>query len=100
MLVPRPARAQAQPLKQAEQAKANYVFAHRLGSGIYELSGRTLQIYRLPIERKLRDPTPTRAGLTLTLPVTAGFFDFRVSDVIESGLPTSLSTLSVVPGLR
>ena len=34
------------------------------------------------------------------LPVTSGFFDFRVPDVIESGLPTSLSTLSVVPGIR
>jgi hypothetical protein len=88
------------PLDAPEQAEANFVFAHRLGSGIYELSGRTLQIYRLPIEWRLREPTPTRPGLTLTLPVTFGFFDFRVQDVIETGLPTSLSTVSFVPGLR
>ena len=99
-LLPPPASAQAQPLKGAEQAEANFAFAHRLGSGIYELSGRTLQIYRLPLEWQLRDPTPTRPGLTLTLPVTAGFFDFRVPDVIETGLPTSISTLSIVPGIR
>jgi hypothetical protein len=99
-LAPRPALAQASPLRNAEQAESNFVFAHRLGSGLYELSGRTLQIYRLPIEWRLRAPTPTRPGLTLTLPVTAGFFDFRVPDVIETGLPTNISTLSVVPGLR
>lgn len=83
-----------------EQAEANFVFAHRLGSGIYELSGRTLQIYRLPLEWPLREPTPARPGLTLTLPVTLGFFDFRVQDVIEADLPSSISTVSVVPGLR
>jgi hypothetical protein len=94
------ARAAPTPLAAPEQAEANFVFAHRLGSGIYALSGRTLQIYRLPLEWRLRDPTPTRPGLTLTLPVTLGFFDFRVQDVIETGLPTSLSTVSVVPGLR
>jgi hypothetical protein len=93
-------RAAPAPLAAPEQAEANFVFAHRLGSGIYELSGRTLQIYRLPLEWRLRDPTPTRPGLTLTLPVTLGFFDFRVQDVIETGLPTSLSTVSFVPGLR
>jgi len=100
LLAPHPAVAQQAPLRDAEQAEANFVFAHRLGSGIYELSGRTLQIYRLPIEWRLRAPTPTRPGLTLTLPVTTGFFDFRVPDVIETGLPTSISTLSVVPGIR
>ncbi len=100
LLAPRPAVAQAGPLRDAEQAESNFVFAHRLGSGVYELSGRTLQIYRLPLEWRLGAPTPTRPGLTLTLPVTAGFFDFRVPDVIETGLPSSISTLSVVPGLR
>jgi hypothetical protein len=99
-LAPGQAATQARPLKDAEQAEANFVFAHRLGSGIYDLSGRTLQIYRLPVEWKLRDPTPARPGLTLTLPVTAGFFDFRVADVIQTGLPSSVSTLSIVPGLR
>ena len=94
------ARAAAAPLGAPEQAEANFVFAHRLGSGIYELSGRTLQIYRLPLEWRLRETTPARPGLTLTLPVTAGFFDFRVQDVIGSGLPTRLSTVSFVPGLR
>lgn len=93
-------RAAPSPLDAPEQAEANFVFAHRLGSGIYELSGRTLQIYRLPLEWRLREPTPTLPGLTLTLPVTFGFFDFRVQDVIETGLPTSLSTISFVPGLR
>lgn len=92
--------AAADPLGAPEQAEANFVFAHRLGSGIYELSGRTLQIYRLPLQWRLREPTPARPGLTLTLPVTAGFFDFRVQDVIGSGLPTRLSTVSFVPGLR
>jgi hypothetical protein len=87
-------------LRESELPEANFAFAHRLGTGIYEISGRTVQVYSLPFERRLRERDDERAGLVLTLPVTLGFFDFKVQDILESGLPSDLSTLSFVPGLR
>ena len=106
------AAAEAVPLRESELPEANFAFAHRLGSGVYEISGRTVQVYSLPFEWRLREREPPpaddaasgagrgRAGLTLTLPVTLGFFDFRLEDVLEAGLPRDIATLSFVPGLR
>lgn len=96
----RTAAADTPPLREAELPEANFAFAHRLGTGIYEISGRTVQVYSLPFERRLRDAGEDEAGLVLTLPVTLGFFGFKVQDVLETGLPTDISTLSFVPGLR
>ncbi len=78
----------------------NYVFATDLGSGVYDLEGRTLQIYRFTWRRDLRETRADQAGLRFVLPVTAGFFDFTPLDVITSGPPTSVDSFSVVPGLE
>lgn len=112
LLLAAPAAAETVPLREAELPEANFAFAHRLGTGVYEISGRTVQVYSLPFEWRLRermDPVAGgegqearagRAGLTVTLPVTLGFFDFKLEDVLESGLPSDIATLSFVPGLR
>jgi len=78
----------------------NYVFATDLGSGLYDLGGRSLQIYRYTYRKDLREVTPDRVGLRFVLPVTAGFFDFNPVDVISSGPPTRVDSFSVVPGLE
>ena len=64
--------ARSTPLRESELPEANFAFAHRLGTGIYEISGRTVQVYSLPFERRLRERDDERAGLVLTLPVTLG----------------------------
>jgi hypothetical protein len=78
----------------------NYVFATDLGSGVYDLGGRTLQIYRYTYRRELRETTRDRMGARFVLPVTAGFFDFSPIDVISSGPPTRVDSFSVVPGVE
>lgn len=88
------------PLTDSEQAVLNFGFATQLGSGIYSLSGRTLQVYRLPVGYSLPAPEDARARLRFTLPVTIGFLDFEARDVIDTGLPQRLDTYSVVPGLE
>ncbi|NDE01400.1 MAG: hypothetical protein EBZ91_06545 [Gammaproteobacteria bacterium] len=80
--------------------QGNFAFAHRLGSGIYEISGRTVQVYRLPFEWQWREPSERHAGVMVTVPITLGFFDFKPELLLEEGLPTDVSTLAVVPGLR
>jgi len=89
-----------EPMAFQEEKVVNYAFATRLGSGIYQVDGRTVQVYRLPFSWTPRRETPDHFGVRLTLPVTIGFFDFQPRDVVESGVPQHLDTLSFVPGLE
>ncbi len=82
-----------------EQNIVNFAFATQLGSGIYSVSGRTLQIYRLPFGHTLRSTDEGEFGIELTLPVTLGFFDFELQDIDDGDIPTSVDSLSFVPGL-
>jgi hypothetical protein len=93
------ARAQ-EPLTRAEQNVVNFAFATQLGSGVYSVSGRTLQIYRLPFSYTLKSDEDSRFGIELTLPVTLGFYDFELQDVAEGDIPTDVDTVSFVPGLK
>ena len=87
------------PLTRNEQAVINFGFATQLGSGIYSMSGRTLQVYRLPFGYTFPGDSQSRSTLRLTLPVTIGVIDFKPGDVVESGLPEGLDAVSFVPGI-
>jgi len=95
--------AQTTPEEQQEDravgASINYVFATDLGSGVYDLDGRTLQIYQLTYRKPLREATDGNLGVRFEVPVTFGFFDFSPVDVLDQGLPTRVDSFSVVPGL-
>jgi len=82
-----------------EQNLANFAFATQLGSGIYSISGRTLQIFRLPFSHTLKSTDDSGFGVELTLPVTFGFYDFELQDTAEGDIPTQVDALSFVPGL-
>ena len=100
-LLAAPARAQtATPLSAGEKSVANFAFATQLGSGIYTIDGRTIQIYRLPLSYTIRAETEARWGLRITFPMTIGFYDFEPMDVLDTGLPDNLDTVSLVPGLE
>jgi len=77
----------------------SFGFATQLGSGVYSISGRTLQIYRLPFSYEFRPADENRFGIELTLPVTFGFYDFKLRDVAQAELPSSVDSLSFVPGV-
>ncbi len=98
-LLPRAALAQ-QPLPYQEEKVVNYAFATRLGSGIYDVDGRTVQVYRLPFAWTPRRETPDRFGVRIKMPVTIGFIDFKPRDVVDSGVPQHLDTLSFVAGVE
>jgi hypothetical protein len=80
-------------------ASINYVFATDLGSGVYDLDGRVLQIYQLTYRKDLRESTDDQLGVRFEVPVTLGFFDFDPVDVLDEGLPSRVDSFSVVPGL-
>jgi hypothetical protein len=88
------------PLSGGEQAVVNFGFATQLGSGIYSLSGRTLQVYRLPFGYALPHEDGARLRARLTFPFTIGFVDFKPVDVVDTGLPENLDSFSFVPGVE
>ncbi len=81
-------------------ASLNYVFATELGSGIYDLDGRTLQIYRLTYDKVLREADEEKVGVKFVVPLTFGFFDFSPLDVLTEGIPTRVDSFSLVPGFE
>jgi hypothetical protein len=87
------------PLSQGEETVINFGFATQLGSGIYDVSGRTLQVYRLPFGYTIPSAGESRFTTRLTLPLTLGFLDFKPRDVVDNGLPERIDSLSFVPGI-
>jgi hypothetical protein len=78
----------------------NFAFASRLGSGIYDIDGRTIQIYRIPVGfRPIRLENGRKFGLEVRLPVTIGLFDFQPGDVLEEGLPDQFDSFGFTPGV-
>ncbi len=77
----------------------NYGFATYLGSGIYRAGDQSVQVYQIPLSYRFFEPDEKKNwGLKLTLPITLGFYDFVLEDILE-GFPDELSTLSIVPGV-
>ena len=76
------------------------MFAADLGSGVYDLDGRTLQIYRFTYEKELREVDEDTLGVRFVMPLTFGFFDFKPLDVLSEGIPTRVDSFSLVPGFE
>ena len=81
---------------------ANFAFASELGSGIYEMGGTTIQVYRLPVSYPLRPPVKhsSRPGIRLIFPVTVGFFNFQTTDLVHLQIPSAIGALSLEPGVE
>jgi hypothetical protein len=84
----------------ADKQFATYAYAHEFGSGVYDFNGHTLQVYGLPFGWDVREPEGAAPGVHLKLPVTLGFLDFQTSDVLATGLPDRVDSLSFVPGVE
>jgi hypothetical protein len=82
-----------------DEERLNYAFANQLGSGIYDVSGRTVQIYRIPFALPVRDTEQRAPGIRVTLPVCLGLYDLDPEDVDQTGMPEDVSTVSFVPGV-
>ena len=99
LLGQRETSAAVEPLSATEKSEFNFAFATQLGSGIYTISGRTLQVYRLPLSVTFRpEEDGSRRGWKFTFPVTLGFYDFKAIDVVENGLREEVATVSIIPG--
>jgi hypothetical protein len=70
----------------------DYSFSTWLGTGVYNVSGRSLTILTMPFAVRIRRPQNNPVGIKLLLPVTLGTHDF-------SNL-RSVETTTFVPGVE
>ena len=78
----------------------SFAFASQAGTGIYEVEGRLVQIYRLPIAFTAKPIEDGRWGVKITLPITFGFYDYEPEDFLEGELPAHVGVASLLPGVR
>jgi hypothetical protein len=91
----------ATTIRAADDAPLSFAFASQAGSGIYSIEGRVVQIYRLPIDFTIEPLDDDRVwGVSLTLPITFGFYDYKAADVLSGEFPSHIGTASVLPGVE
>lgn len=78
----------------------NYGFSAYLGSGIYTTGEQAVQVYQLPVSYEVYSFNEDGHSLIVNVPVTLGFYNFALKNIVASGLPDNVSTLSVVPGIE
>ena len=96
-LLEQPARGQTGDSGSDE--RFNYAFATQLGSGIYDVSGRTVQIYRLPFSFNVREAEGRAPRIRVELPICFGFYDLDAEDVQQTDMQDNFATVSFVPGV-
>ncbi len=84
-----------------EDKPLSFAFASQAGAGIYNIEGRVVQIYRIPISFSVRDLGDERGdwGIEVSSPLTFGFYDFEPEDVLSGEFPTHVGTASLLPGI-
>lgn len=97
------ALAAAAPAWPAEDRAAittiNHAFATELGTGVYDIGGRSIFVVRVAPEHVLREPEGSRPGVRLVLPVAAGSFDFNPFDRLQPDVPERIDSFSLMPGV-
>ena len=93
------ALAQSNPNGNANRTvNLNYVYAAQLGFGGYSLAGLTANVYTLPLADTLRNVPYDGWALKLLLPVQAGLYSFRATDVDGQRIAIDQQSISIVPG--
>jgi len=93
------ANAQTRAVEDDEQL-VNWYYAAVYGTGIYSAGDRKVGILQAPLTFPLRESNEEQWGLSLNLRVSLGFYDFSFDGIDQGSLPSSISTLSVVPGIE
>jgi len=85
----------------AADASVSFAFASQAGSGIYDIEGRVVQIYRVPISFTVKPLEEGRRwGAAVRLPITFGFYDYEAGDALQGEFPSHVGTASLLPGVR
>ena len=96
-LSPAPSHAQG-----AQNGTFHYAFATQMGSGIYRVNGRTIQLYRLNVPIRFFEAKRGERdfGLVLRMPLIFGFYNFKLPDIVDTEVPENFGVLALVPALE
>jgi hypothetical protein len=78
----------------------NHAFATELGTGVYDMGGRSIFVIRVTPRHELRAATTTQYGIRLIAPIAAGSFDFNPFDSLQPNVPDRVDSFSVMPGVE
>jgi hypothetical protein len=78
----------------------NHAFATELGTGFYDIGGRSVFIATIAPSIDVRPAQDSRAAVRLVLPMAGGSFDFVPDDAIEGRLPRHIDSYSITPGIE
>ncbi len=92
------------PVRAADERAAvstiNHAFATELGTGFYDIAGRSVFIVSITPGYELRAATDTQTGVRMVFPMSGGSFNFRPDDAIDGKLPNRIDSYSIMPGLE
>jgi hypothetical protein len=78
----------------------NHAFATELGTGFYDIGGRSIFIATIAPSFDIRAADGPHPAMRLVLPMAGGSFDFVPDDAIEGRLPRNVDSYSITPGLE
>lgn len=78
----------------------NHAFATELGTGVYDIAGRSVFIVSITPAWELREATEAQAGVRMVFPMSGGSFNFRPDDAIDGKLPNRIDSYTVMPGFE
>lgn len=83
-----------------DQGVVNYSYAVVFGTGAYKVKDQKAFVFRVPVSRRIREPTSNRPGINLLLPALVGFYDYGHDKIFKADAPGDAATLSFVPGVE
>lgn len=84
----------------AAASTINHAFATELGTGFYDIGGRSVFIATIAPSFDIRPAADSRPAVRLVLPMAGGSFDFQPDDAIEGRLPRHIDSYSIMPGVE
>jgi hypothetical protein len=78
----------------------NHAFATELGTGFYDIAGRSVFIVSITPAHELRAATEEHMGVRMVFPLSGGSFNFQPDDAIDGKLPNRIDSFSVMPGVE
>lgn len=88
------------PAAESAASTINHAFATELGTGFYDIGGRSVFIVSIAPGFELRESAESRSGVRLVIPMAGGSFDFVPEDAIGGDLPDRVDSFTLMPGIE
>ncbi len=77
----------------------DWYYAAAFGTGVYNVGDRKVTVFRIPFAYRF-GPLRERWSAKLLLPLTVGFYDFAVDDLLGLNFNEHFGTVSFLPGVE